>query len=97
MTRRSRNKDLIKRDLSCSLRMSTREFALLLAVDESRLHKALTTTMTYQGLTLPAPVNRFSGKTRQFDWNECLDFADRLSNGAADAFEYQSKTKKDLK
>lgn len=78
MTRRTRNKALPARDDTGTLKMTTQEFALLLAVSEHALARAVATTMTYKGLPLPEPVNRFSGKTRQFPWNACLDFADRL-------------------
>ena len=74
MTRRTRSKTLPARDATGTLRMTTQEFALLLGAPETELGRA----MTYGGLPLPEPVNRFSGKTRQFPWNDCLDFADRL-------------------
>ncbi|KQN49951.1 hypothetical protein ASE93_23520 [Serratia sp. Leaf50] len=79
MTRKTRKKTLPARDATGTLKMSTQEFALLLGTVESVLYRVVTTTMTYQGLTLPEPVNRFSGKSPQFDWNACLDFADRLA------------------
>lgn len=78
MTRRTRSKALPARDASGTMKMTTQEFALLLTASEQELGRAVATTMTYQGLPLPEPLNRFSGKTRQFPWNDCLDFADKL-------------------
>ncbi len=78
MTRRTKIKALPARDTTGNMRMSTKEFALLLAASENELGWAVATTMTYRGLPLPEPINRFSGKTRQFSWNDCLDFAHQL-------------------
>jgi len=78
-TSKLRKDSLPARDSNGTLRMSTREFAMLIAVPEKILGKAMATTMTYGELSLPEPLNRFSGKTRQFYWNDCLDFAKKLS------------------
>jgi len=78
MSRRTQTRYLSTRDAAGTLRMSTKEFALLLSVPENGLGQAITTTMIYKGEPLPEHINRHSGRTRQFYWNDCLDFAQRL-------------------
>ncbi|WP_157079272.1 hypothetical protein [Serratia ficaria] len=68
---------------SNDMKISTREFALMLDVPEQELGAAAATTQVFRGMALPAPVSQLRGRTRHFWLSDCLAFAEQLKDAPA--------------
>lgn len=79
----SENKQRKKAQRNKDIKITTREFALMLGIPEHELGVAAATTNILRGMTLPAPVSLLKGKTRQFWLTDCLDFAEQLKGASS--------------